>query len=216
MNIWKVILLSLVTVLIALIIWWIRTPIPEMARIANQSAHAFSVSWIYQRPATGCAAAYAGIKDIVVKCSKSKLRLHFVEVSGLKPETRYSVFILNGLRVVRVQSPLYRQVSTLAVQDAFPKLPRPGYGSVVDDDGRPISEALVLVYRHVSDRFYFPAGAFTNESGNYSVDLSNLEQTNQPFTVGSYLIEVFDQTGKTNKQVFDREFHSPFPPIKIE
>lgn len=201
---------------LALIIWWIRTPVPEMARVANQSAHGFFVSWVYERPAAGCVAAYAGIKDMVVKCGKNKLRLHFVEVSGLNPETNYSVFILTGLKVVRVQTPFYRQVSTLAVGDAFPKLPQPGYGSVVDGNGRPIPEALVLVYRHVSDRFYFPAAAFTNEEGNYAVDLSNLEPTNQPFTVGSYLVEAVDQTGKTTKQIFDREFHSPFPPIKIE
>lgn len=204
------------TVFLAPVIWWWRTPVPEMARVANQSAHGFFVSWVYQRPAAGCVAAYAGIKDIVVKCGKNKSRLHFVEMSGLKPETKYSVFIWNGLRAVRVQTRFSRQVSTLSVQDAFPKLPQPGYGSVVDGSGRPIPEALVFVYRHVSDRFYFPAAAVTNEEGNYAVDLSNLEQTNLPFIAGSYLIEVIDQTGKTTKQIFDREFHSPFPPIKIE
>lgn len=201
---------------LALVIWWWRTPAPELARIANQSARSFSVTWVYRRPAAGCAAAYAGIKDMVVKCSKNKSRLHLVELSGLKPETKYSVFIFNGLRPIRVRTLFYSRVSTLSVQDALPKLPQPGYGSAVDGGGRPIAEALVLVHRHVSDRFYFPAAAFTNEEGNYSVDLSNLEQTTQPFTVGSYLVEVVDQTGKTTRQVFDREFHSPFPPIKIE
>ncbi len=216
MKFWKGILLSSAIVFSGVVIWWLRTPVPEMVRAANQSAYAFSVSWIYPRPAGGCVAAYAGIKNMAVKCSKDRSRLHLIEVSGLNPETGYSVFIWNGLKVIRVQTPFYRQVSTLSVRDALPKLPQPGYGSVVDASGRPISGALVFVYRHVSDRFYFPAAAVTNESGNYSVDLSNLEQMNQPFTVGSYLIEAVDRTGKTTKQIFDREFHSPFPPIKIE
>lgn len=208
MNIWKGILLGLTIVLIALVIWWIRTPIPEMVRAGNVAARSFSAGWVTEKPARGCAAAVASWRDWRRACVEgAKRTTHLVTIDGLRPETNYKLFLIDGLRVTIRNLPA---IATKKISDTQPVLPRPGYGQVADRQFQPVPGALVYVYAN-SKRQTAPLLALTNFEGNWAVDLANFPAEEQ-----SYTIEVTAGVKWRAKMETDIRTSSPFPTIYLD
>ncbi len=208
MKFWKGILLSSAIVFSGLVIWWILTPVPEMVRAGNVAARSFSVGWVTEKPARGCAIAFLSVKHFRRACIEGvKRTTHLVAIDGLRPETNYRLFLIDGLRVTIKNLPA---IATKKISDSRPVLPRPGYGQVADDKFQPVPGALVYIYVN-SKRQVEPLLALTNSEGNYAVDLANFPAEEQ-----SYTIEVTAAAKWRAKMEADIRTSSPFPTVYLD
>ena len=198
---------------------------PADKRVANFSARSMSVTWMTDKLSGGCVIAvekplnkielvkawlsfgrnYRG-SGIVKECGPEKHRAHMVDLSGLKQETAYYLILQQGLRLDFEFMPPF---TTPAISAAAPGLPIPAYGSVKSNNGTPVVDAVVYLYRY-SKTDHFPLAAIPNQDGNYAFDIANL-----PLTGESLILEVKNGLSQTRVET-DLRTHSPFPTLIID
>lgn len=195
------VLLGLMTV------WVVKTPKPERMRVGNFFPRSFSVGWVTRHPTAGCLIAVARINNSKIVCVKDKkYTTHLAEFNSLEPKTHYRLIAVDGLRITWRNLP---EVVTPAIVDMQPSLPRPAYGLVTDQVDNSLPHTLVYVYM-ISKIQRLPLIAMTNDSGNYSVDLSNFLPDTQ-----SYLIEADSGPDRRQRLETDIRTSSPFPTIRL-
>lgn len=200
----KTLIIVFVFVVFGLI--WL-SPAPKDVRPVNVHARSLSVAWVLPRSTFGCVALVPKSFRALPKfaCNRSFASVHLLELSGLRPETTYTIMMLSGLRPLLWGNP---KVTTTQVRDEMPGMPKPGYGSVVFKDEK-IEGALVLVYTNTPQAQYAVA-ALTNSQGNYAVDLANLSQDGS-----NYIIDALTTSNQSARLEADVRTSTPFPPLHL-
>lgn len=185
---------------------------------ANITDRSFSVWWKTDALTVGCVTAVDASDKTNAqtskKCTKGESYTHLVNLTELKPNTAYQVTVESGLEKIEL-SPFFggkiltnpddQKVGTMLTS-----------GKIVYSDQTPVSGASVSVSPNFSDRFYFPAVTLTDDSGNFSLDVSVLD-VQRPTELSAYLIRVLDKRGDelTQQVVNRRSPGEPLPTIVV-
>jgi hypothetical protein len=192
---------------IGLLVLILLSPAPKDVRPVNVHARSLSVAWVLPRPTFGCVVlvptSFSSLPKVA--CNRALTSVHLQELSGLEPETSYRIWVWSGLRPIVWGNP---RVTTTAVREEMPNMPKPGYGSVVYDNLK-TPGALVLVYANTPESQYAVA-AITNDQGNYAVDLANLKHASNSFFVDGFL-----RANRLGRLEADIRFSTPFPPLLL-
>ncbi len=183
------------------------SPVPKDVRPVNVHARSVSVAWILPRASWGCALLLPTSLNTLprIGCEGSIAAVHLQELTNLKPETSYRIVLISGLMPAIWTSP---HVTTTAIREEMPDMPKPAYGSVLFDQEK-VAGALVLVYANTSQPQYAVA-ALTNAQGNFAVDLANVSEAGN-----SYVLDAFASDHRSARLEADIRLSTPFPPLLL-
>lgn len=183
------------------------SPAPKDVRPVNVHARSISVAWILSRPTWGCALVLPKATFAMPRmgCDDSITAVHLQELTNLEPETSYRIAVISGFVPAIWISP---SVTTPAIRDEMPGMPKPGYGSVMFEQEK-VAGALVLVYANTSEPQYAVA-ALTNTQGNYAIDLANVTRSGS-----SYMLDAFASANRNSRLEADIRLSTPFPPLHL-
>lgn len=183
--------------------------------VGNLDSQSFSVWWRTNAPDKGCVTV-TNIKDgkQTKQCDEKLIRTHLIDIAGLKSYITHKVEVDSGGQKIDL-SLFWKEGIITGLFDKQKVTAKLAFGKVLDSGEKPIVGATVFVSPNLSDRFYFPVMAKTDESGGYKIDLSLLE-SQQPENLTAYLMAVVDENGNDlGQQVFNVGATSPFPDLVL-
>jgi hypothetical protein len=177
---------------------------PKDVRITNISANAFTVSWVTDQPTIGSVLwGESQNPNNTALGSQSEKNVHFVEVSGLAPNTTYFFKIASG-GTDYDNSGIPWQTQTGPLLSASEST-RVISGNVLGASGQAASE--VIVYINASGMS--PLSAKTTSSGGWLIPLGNARNLNLTGYMSiedkNPLLEIFVQAGPqgiANAQIY--------------
>ncbi len=194
---------------------------PENVKITNISESSFTLSWTTQKPIIGFVVygETTSLKfrapDLRDPSEEKSMITHYVEVVGLKPQTKYYFKIGSGTLYDNQGKPF--EVNT---GSALPKNPASdlAQGTVLKPDGTPAEGALVYLKLPSAA----PLSSFVTSSGSFVIVLSNARTED----LASYVTydkeatveDIFVQAGPgldTATAVTTTKFDNPIPTIVL-
>lgn len=200
-------LLAVLLAIILMVLVYIVAPWPYWVRVANVGSQSVSVGWLTNREISGCVVVMEG-KGFSTKvrsvCSYSISKTHLITVDGLEENTTYKVMVRQGVRLY----PSTLKTVTTYVAKVNPPGQVPGFGTVVDLQGRRIPNALVYVYPAGGGNQY-PEATIANSEGNYALDLGFFGP------IEEWIVEGGSGVDKWNAEIFSNQAKTPFPPLEV-
>lgn len=155
-----------------------ETAPPQNVRVTNLSEGGATVSWTTKKPTFGFvyySESPGKLSPGVLAFRRAEVAadihgllstVHYVELTGLSPETTYHFLLGTGLHTYERD-----RLTTLKVAEAAPSLPQPSYGQIKQADGiNPAYPAIVTIRREG----FLPISGMTNQQGNWTADVANL------------------------------------------
>ncbi len=182
--------------------------------VANLDKTSFSVVWKEDVPAKGCVSAKnTKTQKETRTCDEILSRFHLVTLTGLDPYFSYTV---SGKGSGNVN--LHPMFGNAVVSGLFDKSKPPSNmmrGTITESSGQPLKDMFVIISPVLTDRFYFPIASTTDQSGNYSVDLSLIDaQSPPPYELIN--VEVVNRQGQTLiEQKIPRPTGSEIPTVTV-
>jgi len=185
-------------------------------RITNITDSSFTVSWLTNAKTSGFLVwgKENTLENVTGNNPPTFEMVHFITINNLSPDTMYSFKIVSG--DIEFDS----AGKSWEVKTA-PPLPPPKHteiisGSVINENGAPVSKALVLL----SGENISPLSTITTDNGNWFIPLSISRKQDllSYFDIGSRrTLEVFVHTGSDGiaSAVFYTGNANPIPPIVI-
>ena len=168
---------------------------PSEFYVANLDKTSFSVAWKEDVPAKGCVSAKNTKTQKETKaCDDILSRFHLVTLTNLDPYVAYSLSGQGGGPLT-----LHPMFGGSIVSGLFDKSKPPTTmitGTINQSSGEPLKDAFVIVSPVLTDRFYFPIAATTNQNGDYNVDLSLIDAQSPP-PYEHINVEVVNRQGQT-------------------
>lgn len=184
-------------------------------QFSNLTDQLATVSWKTAQPTVG-GVRFLGERRIFGETDSKAKRVHMVTITQLKPQTAYSAYVTNSFgRQIRSFTfktpPIPPQI----------KIPSPVYGKVLDQNGKPVTGALVFLRRVFVDTTpqvqTEPVSALTNASGNYLLDLNNsffVDNTTNAFSAERLKITVWWPDGTMKENLLTQNQIQPIPDIR--
>ncbi|HCM37331.1 MAG: hypothetical protein UV61_C0006G0144 [Candidatus Gottesmanbacteria bacterium GW2011_GWB1_43_11] len=193
---------------------------PREVTLANVTDSSFTVSWLTLEPVSGSIqykeTGLLGISqtalDIRDQNQTTQRYTHFVQVAGLKPQTRYEITLVSGKQAYRNSG--YQLVTGMILPAPTNPLP-PAFGTLLDKQNHPIAEALTSISFTGSQTLT----GLVKDNGSWVLPLGNLRSNDgnryflpaksdlaQLFFVGKEGVSSITSTiAKT----------SPLPPVRL-
>ena len=146
---------------------------PKNVVVSDLTTNSITISWVTDSPVTGAVAVYQnGSQKIQVADSRGSSRklTHYVEISGLEPDSSYDFTIISG------SDKYISEGSKKFVFDTAPITPQqvtPNsiYGQVTMGSGD-----QAIIYAVLSDKSAYPASAIVKSDGTWLIDLASLRK----------------------------------------
>jgi len=156
--------------------------IPKDVIVSNVTATSVTVSWFTEvksegtvrynvAPVAGQVATTPESSPVVDTRGSGARYTHFVEITGLEPETNYTFIVTSDGKDYVLESGYSFAFSTLAV-DTYAPVPDPVYGSIA---GSPSDDTIVFITTGGSTKTH-PVSALVRTGGNWIADLSTLKK----------------------------------------
>ncbi|HQG58058.1 MAG TPA: fibronectin type III domain-containing protein [Candidatus Dojkabacteria bacterium] len=163
--------------------------IPKDVIVSNVTATSVTVSWFTEvksegtvrynvAPVAGQVATTPESSPVVDTRGSGARYTHFVEITGLEPETNYTFIVTSDGKDYVLESGYSFAFSTLAV-DTYAPVPDPVYGSIA---GSPSDDTIVFITTGGSTKTH-PVSALVRTGGNWIADLSTLKKVSDGSTL---------------------------------
>ncbi|MEI6462095.1 MAG: fibronectin type III domain-containing protein [bacterium] len=243
----KIIIISLFLIpLIALVIFLVRfltepSINPENVRLTNLTDQSFTLSWTTKNLTTTGAVYvlensnfvpilsritskkfYDSRDDLQVNWyqdfNRERLFTHSVDISGLKPETKYNFRIESGNFIYDVTNQLGSDNITTLITPDNNVTPSPIYGRVMRaDEINPQMGALVYLTLENDGKYSSQLSTVTTYNGTYTLDLSNSrDEDSKVFSASDRTILHFEvDSGNRGKLTYQQTNTATDPVIDI-
>ncbi|OGV93831.1 hypothetical protein A3B57_01495 [Microgenomates group bacterium RIFCSPLOWO2_01_FULL_47_10] len=194
---------------VGLIGWlWYTSPIPLRVLPVNPGSQSYSLAFMTMPAAKTCLIVQEKGKLTIhqMACDQLAVTTHLLSMKKLTPQTSYTLTLISGLRVTRRSLPT---LTTNSISQTAPPLPEPSYGSVIDEQGIPVKDALVIVF---PDQDISRAVAtITNVQGNFAVDISPFINQTENLT-----LDLSSVNGFWDNQTVPKQYHTPYPTLIVK
>lgn len=207
----KTVIYSALTIMLGFLSFYLYTLYKQEIHVlpVNVGAQSFSIAWTTSSPTKGCIIVIPDsqpFKTRVICQQSTRSYTHLVEILPATPDTSYSIWHINELRISRSNP---KTVKTHPISETQPPLPDPSYGMVINLDRDRVEGALVILTPQ-TETFNYPLAAITNKRGTFTLDLNGFSE--KP---AGYNLEATSDGQIWNDLNISADVVTPMPPITV-